>query len=337
MRRGPHLVALVTLIAGVAGVAEAQESDVALVSWGERSVVAADAFASFVGLPDERRYSTIPDPPPDGVALLVTIDTDTPLIRVWRRRDDAVLERRFDAPEDDGYALALVATELLEVARAGGDPETVGATLGVAEPTTEPEAPDLVSEAQSDPAPTSAAVPLAFTVGVGVEAWLSTEGGAPWLVQPALFVELVATPPGERFVIGGGFFASGAGVFVTRGQTSAIEGHYQRYDVGLRLSFGGDVGPVRTRLMGHLRGGGAAVLGRGTQETGESAEAVRAGWFAGISAEARQPLVEGLEVTLELGVDVLPAPVVFTAFGEPLLDESTLRLAGRLGLAWRFE
>ena len=89
--------------------------------------------------------------------------------------------------------------------------------------------------------------------------------------------------------------------------------------------------------MGHLRGGGAAVLGRGTQETGESAEAVRAGWFAGISAEARQPLVEGLEVTLELGVDVLPAPVVFTAFGEPLLDESTLRLAGRLGLAWRFE
>jgi len=108
----------VTLIAGVAGVAEAQESDVALVSWGERSVVAADAFASFVGLPDERRYSTIPDPPPDGVALLVTIDTDTPLIRVWRRRDDAVLERRFDAPEDDGYALALVATELLEVARA---------------------------------------------------------------------------------------------------------------------------------------------------------------------------------------------------------------------------
>lgn len=336
------LVALLILLGG--GVAEAQEGDVALVASGQGGAAAADAFASFVGLPSERRYTEAPDPTPEGVTLLVTIDTDTPLVRVWRRRDDAVLERRFEVAEDDGYALALVATELLEVARSGADPETVGATIT----TSTPEARDAAAvraadEAPAEPAPESTegsaprALAFALTVGASVEAWLSGDAGSPWLVQPALFLELVATPPGERWVIGGGVFASGLGAFDTQDQAATVVGRYQRYDVGLRLSFGGDVGPVRTRLMAHLRGGGAVVVGRGTREpSGERAEALRGGWSLGISGEARQPLVEGLEVTLELGLDVLPAPVVYSAFGEPLLVESTLRLAGRLGLAWRF-
>lgn len=335
MLRWLHLAAA-TLLLG-SGVAQAQPNDVALVASGGRGAVAADAFASFVALPDERRYAEAPEPTPEGIALLVTIDTDAPLVRVWRRRDDAVLERRFDGPGEDGYALALVAAELLEVARTGADPESVGATvtLGEAEPAApDPPEPAAPETASSEPPPPGAR--FAVTAGVGAEAWLSTEAGGPWLVQPALFLELVGAPPGERWVLGAGLHASGLGAFVHG--ANGVQGRYARYDVGLRLTFGGDVGPARTRLLGHLRGGGSAVIGSAAQDGGERrAEALRPGWFVGVAVEGRQPLVDGLELTLELGADVLPAPVTFTAFGEPLLVESPLRVGARLGLAWRWE
>lgn len=352
-------VAIVLLLAGAA--AEAQTSDVALVSSGERAQVAADAFVRFVALPNDRRYAAMPNPRPAAVAFVVTLETDVPLVRVWRRRDGAVLERRFDDSHEDGYAIAFVAAELLEVARTGGDPASIGATVAARPPSaelaTEPTARDSMldndrassraevaasgtgaSEANRRTAPEperSAQRPrLDVTLGLGAEAWLGVEERAPWMVQPALFIDLAGSLGGEPWLLSGALLVSGLGSFSR--QENGVEGRYQRYDVALRVGLGGDLGEADTRLLGHVRAGASAVVGRAEQAAAESAEVTRPGWFIGASLEGRQPLWEGLELTAEVSADVLPAPVTFTAFGQPLVEESLLRFAARLGLAWRF-
>ncbi|HJL16889.1 MAG TPA: hypothetical protein RMH99_14590, partial [Sandaracinaceae bacterium LLY-WYZ-13_1] len=199
MRR--HLVPLSVLLSLVspvrAGAARAQDAprDVALVTRGAEASGAAEAFASFVGLPADRRYTEAPAPTPDDVELLVTIDTDAPSVRVWRRSDGAVLERRIAGSPTDPYALALMASELLEVARTGADPASVGATVSTSsdadDPTTDrdaPAEPATLREAADEDGRIEPA--LATTVGAWVEGWFSSDGGAPWLVQPGLAVDL---------------------------------------------------------------------------------------------------------------------------------------------------
>ncbi|MBX3273455.1 MAG: hypothetical protein KF729_24540 [Sandaracinaceae bacterium] len=327
------------------GIARAQTSDaVALVTRGARAAEAAGAFATFVALDAARRFDEAPPTIPADVDWLVTIDTvdaDAPLVRVWSRRTGVTLERRFEAQED-GYALAVVAAELLEVARTGADPRSVGATVEPAPPAPDP-APDPAPEppAQPAPAPTtrearSAPAALAVTVGVGAEVWGAASAGGPWLAQPALFVELVGRPDGEGWVVGGALYASGLGAYAATSE--GLDVRYARYEVGARISVGGELGPARTRLLGHARAGAAAVVASASRADGtQGGEHARAGWHLGVSLEGRQPLVAGLELTLELGADVLPAPVTLVADGARVLAEGPVRVGGRLGLAWCFE
>jgi hypothetical protein len=317
--------------------ATAQANDVALVVSGSHAASTAEAFGTFVPISPDRRFDRALGEPPSDIAWLVTIDTDTGVVSVWRRRDRALLERRFQGDEDDGYALALVAAELLEVARSGSDPSAVGATL-VVEPTVSEEEPERAEEIRPDaPAAEAIAPPLRLsaTIGAGVEAWFSVERDTPWIVQPTIFVE-VSGLARDGWILAAALTASGLGAWSR--DTSELRGTYQRHDFGARFSFGGDVGPLRTRLMAHARAGASLVSGSAERAAnGERGEAIRAGWFLGLALEARQPLIAGLEVWLELGMDGLPAPVRFLAFGETLLAEAPLRLTGDLGLAWRFE
>lgn len=319
--------ALVSIASLAPSLALAQ-GDVGLVASGERRAEVAEAFESFVA--DAQRFEAPPEPVPGAILFLVAIDEQS--VRVWRRRDNVTLERRLPAAESEGYALALVASELLEVARAGTDPAAVGATIVEAPepPPPPPEPPPPVAS----PASIEARPSAAFTIGLGVEAWAGVEERTPWLVQGSAFVELLLRPSGEDWLAGAGIFVSTLGVWTN--ESNGIEGTYARHDVGLRATIAGDVGPVGTRLLAHARGGGSAVVGSGVHET-ERNDATVGAWFVGISVEARQPLVLGLEVWLELGADVFPAPVRFTAFGDTLLREPPVRVAARLGLDWRVE
>ncbi|MEZ4336387.1 MAG: hypothetical protein R3B82_07145 [Sandaracinaceae bacterium] len=350
-----RLAALGTFVGALAlaGGVRAQDEVVALVVIGADRECAANAFLSFAAVPEHLRFEAAPEVPPDEIEMLVRIDTDAPTVRVWRRRDGVTLERRFEEATD-GYALAVVASELVEVARTGADPATVGAVVveetpaATAETTLPPEVetppeappPEVVPEAVADTPPPPAADEGApwvveVTPGVGVEGWLSLPEPEPWIVQPTLFVELLAGQEGWRF--GGAIFASAAGGWSQ--EAGGFETRYARHEVGLRLGVGGDLGPIGTRLLAHVRGGASLVVGgAGRQgiEDDDREQLVPSG-FVGLSLDLRQPIVAGLEVFLEVGADLLPAPVRFTAFGATLVVEPDVRLAGRLGLAWRIQ
>lgn len=330
----------------------AQDGAVALVVTGEDRAAAAAAFLTFADIPEPLRFDAPPPEPPAEVEMLVRIDTDGPFVRVWRRRDGVILERRFDAPTD-GYTLAVVASELVEVARTGADPATVGAVVveeepaATAETTPPPEVesppePEPAPEPEPEVAPEEVSPPVGedetpwtveFTPGVGVEAWLSLPDPDPWIVQPTLFVELLAGQDGWR--IGGAIFASALGGWSR--EDAGFEVGYARHDFGLRLGGGGDVGPIGTRLLAHVRGGASVVVGSAAREeiNDDRREQLVPGWFVGLSLDVRQPIALGLEIFFEVGADILPAPVRFTAFGATLVVEPSVRLGGRLGLAWR--
>jgi len=206
------------------------------------------------------------------------------------------------------------------------------------EPEVEPEevveaAPEVVEPVELDEE--ERAWLVAFTPGIALEGWFSIDGD-PWQVQPALFVELLAGPADEAWRVGGAIFASGLGSAPF--ERGGFEGSYARYDLGARLTFGGDLGPVRTRLLGHVRVGGAPVVvsAQPAGENDERAEAVLGSWFVGAGIDLRQPIVEGLEAFLDLSVDFLPAPLRVTGLGAALVREPVVRPGGRLGLAWRF-
>ncbi|MCB9597788.1 MAG: hypothetical protein H6719_34035 [Sandaracinaceae bacterium] len=351
----PSLFCLLVSLA-LTNAALAQADDVALVVTGEDAEVAGSAFESFVAVDAARRLDVAPVVPDASVGMLVSIDTDGSVVRVWRRRDGVTLERAFDARQD-GYALAVVASELLEVARTGADPASVGATVVEVAPVEAepvPEATDTTDAVDATAAADTTDAPAAvddatlsepgaanedggwrasFTPGVGVEGWLSTEG-EPWIVQPTLFLEVLAGPATESWRIGGALFASALGAWSF--ESAGVEGTYARHDFGARLTVGGDVGPVDTRLLGHVRVGGSAVVVSASEGRNEdSVAATRAGWFVGLGLDARQPLIAGLEVFLDLSADLLPAPLRFTAGGATVVLEPSVRLGGRLGLAWR--
>jgi hypothetical protein len=284
------------------------------------------------------------------LGYVILIDTDADVVWVLRRADGARFQKRFEASAEDSYALALVAAELLEVARSGGDPVALGLTgetdVGEGVESSESAAVEEVTadarpSASPDPAPLDsppepAKEQTAFTLGVGAEVWGTFGEEAPWLVEPSLFFDVV-TRVGSTLRIGGGVFVSGFGRF--DGETADAFVTYSRYDIGARGSLGFDTGPFATRLLVHVRVGGSVVVGDGrtssltTQETAhESVEA----FFAGLSLEGRQPLVLGLELFLDLYLDVLPAPVAFVAFGGTPVAEGSVRLGGRAGFCWRF-
>lgn len=182
----------------------------------------------------------------------------------------------------------------------------------------------------------TAAAPT-FSVGVGVEAWTGFEEQSPWLIQPTVFFD-VLWRVGSTLLVGAGVYGSGFGSYGATTSRATLD--YRRYDAGARLTAAFDAGGAATRLLGHVRGGGGVVVGEGRTlgGTNEETRSESVGsWFVGLGVEARQPLVAGLELYLEVSADVLPAPTTFIAFGETLAKESPLRLAGRLGLGWRIE
>jgi len=340
---------------------EAAERSVALWVTGAESQTATSAFVSFVPVASDLRFDGSPAELPAVATMLVSIDTGVPQVRVLRRHDGLVLERRFDGHED-GYALAVVASELLEVARSGGDPASVGATVveasaietsladsTAADPNAaesgsvdldanaageETQDVEVVDPESVEPHGSTRSWALEGTVGIGVEGWLSIDQ-APLLIQPTLFGELLAGVDGEAWRVGGGVFVSALGAYGFEG--GGFEGSYARHDFGARVTGGGDLGELRTRLLGHLRVGGAVVVGSARPQGDDDDEsAVRPGWFVGLGLDVRQPLVEGLEVFLEASVDVLPAAVRFTGGGTTLVREPTVRLGARAGLGWRF-
>lgn len=337
----------VVLAWSVARPAAAQTADVGLIADRDS---ADEAFLHFVPVPDEHRFAGMEDARHDAaVAFVVDLQGADGVVRIWRRSDRATLERRLEGPDPEGYALAVMGSELLEVARAGSMVEVVSVDPPAPEEAAEPPAPEAARpeppsapEGPDPEAPAEAAGapgPVSFTVGAALEGWFSSETGGPWLVQPALAFELGYSPPGEDWQLGVGLFGAGLGQLDRR--VGDVELHYQRYDAGVRLTVGGAFGPVGTRLFGHARLGASAVVGRaedeGEDDNPREGSRTLAGGFVGPSLEARQPIVEGLELTLELGVDVLIEPVRFLADSVTLVVESPLRLSGRLGLAYRVE
>src|SRR5690606_8909506 len=145
-----------------------------------------------------------------------------------RRRDESTFERGVSLPDPDGYALALVASELLELARSGVDPARVGASPSEAPPALAP----VVAEAAPVEAPVEAApeealiepARLAFTAGLGAEAWLGTDAGSPWLVQGVAFVELLGRPSSDGWLVGGALLVSTLGSWST--EANDIEGSF---------------------------------------------------------------------------------------------------------------
>jgi hypothetical protein len=321
-------------VAGTCCLAHAQANDAALIATGARRDAVISSFTSFA--PDVVTFDAPPLEVPAAITFVVTIDSDEERARVWRRRDGVTLERRIEASDPDGYSLALVASELLEVARSGADPALLGATI-VAAP--EPVASEIVQPPRVAPpapivapiAPIASAASLALTIGLGAEAWLGLEEGSPWIVQGALFVELLARATADVW-LGGALFASGLGENTF--DTNGAEGSFARHDFGARVTIAGDAGPVHTRLLAHVRVGGSAVVGSAVRADERRSETVAA-WFVGLGFEVRQPLIEGLELWLELAADLVPAPVRFTVLGAAWITEAPARLAGRLGAAWR--
>lgn len=224
----------------------------------------------------------------------------------------------------------------------GGPGEADGDPAAEAGPPQETEAgADGTSGSQEEPsAPGTASTDsgaATFSGGAGIEAWTGLESGSPWLVQPTVFFD-VLWRVGRTVLVGAGVYASGFGSYGAATSRATLD--YRRYDVGARVTGAFDVSRAGPRLLGHVRGGGGVVVGEG-RTVGGTNEETRSesvgSWFIGLGVEARQPLVAGLELYLEVTVDVLPAPTTFIAFGETLAEESPLRLAGRLGLGWRIE
>jgi hypothetical protein len=355
------VVMLFTLL-GPTAPAEAQDA-VALFVSGESGSSVADAFTGLVDVDEARR---VVGADPDRVAgaeadpevgYVVMIDTDADVVRVLRRSDGARFQKRFEASDEDNYALALVATELLEVARSGGDPVALGLTGEAstddssesaasgdsdADPPPEDGASPIATEVATEPTgPTdevfqSESETLALTLGAGAEVWATFGEAAPWLVEPTLFFDVMVAL-GAKLRVGGGVFVTGLGRFEGESVDAVVA--YSRYDVGARGTLGLDVGPVATRLLLHVRVGGAVVVGEGrttsliAQET--SSESVGA-FFAGLGVEARQPLTLGLELFLQVFADALPSPVTFVAFGASLVAEGPFRIGAQAGLSWRF-
>ena len=121
----------VLALVAISSVARADD-DVAVSVSGPDAEPVAEAFAGLVTVADDRRLidaaptlvATLESD--DELAFVVSIDTDEDVARVFRRADGARFERRFEATAEDSYAFALVAAELLEVARTGADPVEVG-------------------------------------------------------------------------------------------------------------------------------------------------------------------------------------------------------------------
>ncbi len=354
MRRGVLAVALICLAPAVG---RAQAGDVGVVVDEE---VRDRAFLELLDVPPERRFTDVEvarrDP---SLGFVVDLRVREGVARVWRRSDHATLERRLAEPDAEGYAVAVVASELLEVARAGSTAEVVSidpptdplsqpsagaapdgdadpATDGPAEPTppepaaTATESPPLAGEEGGDVSDR-----LAFTAVAAFEAWAMPDG--PWQLQPALALELAWIGAGQDWQLSVGLFGAGGGQ--SDREVSRVEGRYNRVDGGLRVGIGGWVGPARTRLLAHARGGASAVIMHAEEEGNarRRASTTQAGGFVGASVEVRQPLDFGLEVSLELGVDAIVEPLVFQASGVTLLREGPVRLSGRLGVAYRVE
>ena len=99
---------------------------VALFTTGENGAPVSAAFAGLVTLVDEHGVdgadpSLVTAAESDmALGYVVMIDTDDDVVHVFRHSDGARFERRFEVEVEDSYALALVAAELLEVARSGG-------------------------------------------------------------------------------------------------------------------------------------------------------------------------------------------------------------------------
>jgi hypothetical protein len=352
--------------------AEAQV-DVALFTSGAAGSAVSEAFAGLVPLPAERRIDGFDDAElraaenDETLGYVVTIATDRDLVQVLRRADGARFERRFVMDADNAYAMALVATELLEVARSGGDPATLGLVAttsveGTEESVTGDHEGDRENVARSraeetedrpedgeenggsdtgdgelvDAPSASGSSHWSLTMGAHAELWTSPSDHTPWLLQPGLFVEVLLHT--GTLLLGVSIEASGVGAYEGVGADAAAI--YRRYDVGGRVSAGFDVGPAATRLLLHFRGGGSVVTADGRTTTlamqEKRNESTGASYF-GLGVSARQPIVAGLSIHLTLGADLLPAPVQLLTFGETVVGEGSLRLLAQLGACWVVE
>lgn len=329
--------ALILALLSLPLTAVAQEGDVGLIEQGES---ADRAFLELLPIPTERRYAELEAARgDDSVAFVVDLRGADGIVRVWRRSDRATLERRLPEPDADGYALAVMGSELLEVARAGSTAEVVevdDTPLEEPEPAAAATEEPALTEEASEPAPEGDGV--AFTGGVAFEAWGSPVERGAWQLQPALALELAWLPGNAGWQLALGLEVAGLGQ--TAASVGTFDGVYQRYDFGGRLTAGGELGDGLPWLLGHVRIGGAAVLGRAEDDTmGNEAEGSQTvgAFFVGAAFEARQPLVEGLQLTLALGIDALVDPVRFEAGGQLLVREGPVRLSARLGLAYRVD
>lgn len=330
---------LVLAVLSIAPVASAQD-DVGLV---ERREAADQAFLELLPIPDARRFDDLDAARAAEVAYVVDLRGRDGVVRVWRRSDRATLERRLEEPDPDGYALAVMGSELLEVAREGSMADVVEVDDAPVEQAPAEavgdEAPEATSEEPIEaPVDASSEDGLAFTGGAALEAWGSPVERGAWQLQPAIALELAWLPGDAGWQLAVGLFAAGVGQ--TAAEVGRLEGRYQRFDLGARLTAGAELAPGMTWLLGHVRVGGAAVLGRVEDETvanGAEGSATVPAFFVGAAIEARQPLFEGLQLTLEVGADALVEPVRFEANGQLLVREGPVRLSARLGLAYRVD
>lgn len=313
-------------------VAQPSPRQVGILVLGEGAAEVAETLSALLEEPPVRWVGRPPDDVVTAVAFVVTIDTDAARVEVRAFSSGSTLERRMDGPQD-GYALALIAAELLELARSGADPSTLSAAA-VQPPEGLPRALRRAELPTLDAAPSRDAL-LALTFAAGLHVWGGWEGSGIVLAQPTIIAELLVHLEGAPWSVGGAIALAGLGTFTRQGD--AALGRYGRHEVAVRLSAGSEVGSLGTQVLAYLGLGVAAVSGSGTlPSSGREVERWSDGWSVGGALEIRQPLYEGLVLALELGVDALPAPIRFTALGEPLLVEPSARLGGRLWVGWCF-
>ncbi|MGE0784490.1 MAG: hypothetical protein AB7S26_02300 [Sandaracinaceae bacterium] len=378
MRAGtPGALFVIVAVASMApAIVRAQPDDLAVVVSGAGASPAGVELYRILPVPDSRRFDSAPDALPDDVQLLLLIDTDSPRLAVWRRRDDVMLVRPLEGEVgQDAYALAVMAGELVEIARTERDPrasglrvvsatggrlEAVRASSDRVDASVDPRSdapPDAVADPErraadgtDDPADASGSEPagtgdaqspppagsVSVTVGLGLDAWLSPTSEGPWQVQPALMFDVLVRAGGAGWLVGGGILVAGLGGWGS--SQGGVEATYGRHDFGARFTVGGEVGDARTRLLGHLGGGASLLVLRGEREGGgDHAEVLRPSGFAGLAFEVRQPVVDGFELWLSGGADLLLPPVELTADGALVTREPPVRLGARIGVDWRFE
>lgn len=316
----------------------------------ETSAEGTEATAALVEMlgPDARRVdppSSVTDPDallawalePD-VAFGAIVALDVRRIFVVIPSQQRTLERVLPAEvsSEDGYAVALAASELLELAQWGHDAEPSPSLDDEAPPTATPppaEEPDLEAPVHDEPR-------VRYGISIGAQGWV----GVPLelaevdgrIAFEATFMRLDwggAHPFAEIAVAGLGRDTKRS---VVAG--APFELSYAREELGVRFGLGYawrrlEMRPFAALALEWVR---VRATSRAAEATKVSGSDDRAAAAFGLGLEARVNLGDHFFVAASLAAEALLGRTPYGALGERVLEEPWGRVIGRLGLGVQF-